>query len=98
MPYQVDLPAVAVPDERTFEDIHDLMTKEGVGALHVTVPGELPRNAMVEVVATGPLARSRRVAAATGEPVETVLGQLFGERWVSGVEVSIRRRGAPSRR
>jgi hypothetical protein len=95
IPYHVDLPGVAVPDERTFEDIHDLMTKEGVGALHVTVPGELPRNAMVEVVATGPLARSRRVAAATGEPVETVLGQLFGERWVSGVEVSIRRRGAP---
>jgi hypothetical protein len=24
-----------------------------------------------------------------------ILGELFGERWVSGVEVSLRRRGAP---
>ena len=93
--YQVSLPAIAVPDERTFEDIHDLMTQEGMGALHVTVPGELPRNAMVEAVATGALARARRVAAADGEDPEVVLGRLFGERWVSGVEVSVRRRGAP---
>lgn len=93
--YQVSLPAVAVPDERTFEDIHELMTEEGMGALHVTVPGELPRLAMVEAVATGPLARAERVAAVDGEDVEIVLGRLFGERWVSGVEVSIRRRGAP---
>lgn len=93
--YQVSLPAVAVPDERTLEDIHELMTQEGMGALHVTVPGELPRLAMVEAVATGPLARAGRVAAADGEDVEVVLGRLFGERWVSGVEVSIRRRGAP---
>jgi hypothetical protein len=95
IPYQVSLPAVAVPDERTFEDIHELMTKEGMGALHVTVPGEIPRNAMVEAVATGPLARARRVASVDGEQVEVTLGRLFGERWVSGVEVSIRRRGAP---
>lgn len=92
--HQVTLPAIAVPDDRTFEDIQELMTEEGMGALHVTVPGELPRRAMVEAVATGPLARARRVAAVDGEEPEAVLGRLFGERWVSGVEVSIRRRGA----
>jgi hypothetical protein len=33
------------------------------------------------------------LAEATGEPSEQVLGRLFGERWVSGVEVSTRRHG-----
>jgi hypothetical protein len=100
-PYEVTLPAIAVPDERTLEDLHELMVEEGVGALHVTVPGELPRRAMVEVVAAGPLARARRLAeharAADGQGPDpaVILGELFGERWVSGVEVSLRRRGAP---
>ncbi len=91
----------------------------------MTVPGEVPRNAMVEVAATGPLARARRLSAylraheppePAAEPVvemptvpgngnggappvdptdpAVLLGALFGERWVSGVEVSVRRRGA----
>ena len=94
-PLQVTFPAVAVPDERTFDDLHELMSADPIGALHVTVPGEPPRNAMVEVLATGPLARARRLAEYCGEPWEVVLGRLFGERWISGVEVSLRRRGAP---
>ena len=79
---------------------------------------------MVEVAATGPLARACRLSAhlrahepAAPAPEAAVdmplvppggtgsappdatdpavlLGSLFGERWVSGVEVSIRRRGA----
>ena len=124
-PYTVRWPAPAVPDERTLADLRELIEAEEVGALHVTVPGEVPRNAMIEVMATGPLARARRLSAHlrdTGEPspaehptVEmppiprgdngaapadpadplVVLGELYGERWVSGVEVSVRRRGAP---
>ncbi|HEV2075201.1 MAG TPA: hypothetical protein VGR10_03095, partial [Thermoleophilaceae bacterium] len=94
VPLRVTLPLVAHPDERTFEDLNVLMREEEVGALHVTVPGEVPRNAMVEVVATGALARARRVAEVNGDPPEVVLGELFGERWISGVEVSLRRRGA----
>lgn len=90
----VELPIVAHVDERTIEDLYELLLQEEVGALHVTVPGEVPRNAMVEVRAAGPLARARRVAARRGEDAEVVLGRLFGERWISGVEVSIRRRGA----
>ncbi|MGI8805329.1 MAG: hypothetical protein ACR2IN_06515, partial [Thermoleophilaceae bacterium] len=123
-PYQVAWPALALADERTLSDLCELIEAEGVGALHVTVPGEVPRNAMVEVAATGPLARARRLSAylRTHEPADpapeqvvdmplvppgdngsasldptdpaVLLGSLFGERWVSGVEVSVRRRGA----
>lgn len=93
-PYRVSLPLLAVPDERTFSDLHGLIGSEGVGALHVTVPGELPRNAMVEVVEAGAAARARRLAALDGVEEAPLLGELFGERWISGVEVSLRRRGA----
>ena len=31
-PFEVAIPAVAVPDERTFEDLHELIAEEGVGA------------------------------------------------------------------
>jgi hypothetical protein len=92
-PFQVVLPAVALPDPRTVADLHSLLVAEGVGALHVTVPGTPPDETMIEALATGSLARARRVAAATGEGVEVALGRLFGERWVSGVEVSVRRHG-----
>jgi hypothetical protein len=92
-PFQVLLPAVALTDPRTIADLHSLLVVEGVGALHVTVPGAPPDETMIEALATGPLARARRVAAATGEDAEAVLGRLFGERWVSGVEVSVRRHG-----
>jgi len=92
-PFQASVPAAALPDERTIADLHRLMIEEEVGALHVTVPGAPPQDVMIEVVASGALARSRRVAAAQGgDPVE-VLGRLFDERWVSGVEVSVRAHG-----
>lgn len=90
---QIALPAIAAPDERTLADLQALIAEERVGALHVTVPGVVPHEAMLEVAATGPLARARRVAAHEGASPDTVLGELFGERWISGVEVSLRRRG-----
>ena len=49
----------------------------------------------MEAVATGPLARARRVAEHEGRPAEAVLAQLFGERRVDGAEVGLHRRGAP---
>lgn len=97
-PFHVSLPAIAVPDERTLADIHELMIQDGLGALHVTIPGERARAGMVEVVASGPLGRARRIADRQGRQLEVVLGELFGERWISGVEVSLRRRGAPEPR
>ena len=97
-PFHVRIPAIAVPDERTLADIHELMIQDGLGSLHVTIPGERARAGMVEVVASGALARARRVAEYQGRPLEVVLGELFGERWISGVEVSLRRRGAPEPR
>ncbi len=92
-PFTAWIPAVTWPDARTMQDLHRLLVSEGVGALHVTVPGAPPAEAMIEAVATGALARARRVAEATGEPAEVALGRLFGERWHSGVEVSARRHG-----
>ena len=92
-PFQVIVPAVALPDERTLADLHRLAIEEGAGALHVTVPGAPPQDTMIEVLATGPWARAQRVATAGGEAPELVIGRLFGERWVSGVEVSVRRHG-----
>ena len=48
---------------------------------------------MIEVVATAAWRRARRLAAETGEDPEALLGRLFGERWLSGVEISTRRHG-----
>lgn len=92
-PFQVTVPATAALDPRTLGDLQALALGEEVGALHVTVPGIAPQDAMIEVVATGAWRRSRRLAEATGEALEAVLGRLFGERWVSGVEVSTRAHG-----
>jgi hypothetical protein len=93
VPFQVTLPPEAALDPRTLADLHELALGEAAGALHVTVPGAAPEDAMIEVVATAAWRRARRVAAATGEEIERVLGTLFGERWVSGVEVSTRKHG-----
>jgi len=116
-PYQVRWPALALADERTLADLCELIAAEGVGALHVTVPGGLDRfvagrprlaqrtwrGARVEVMATGPLNRARRLASrgdrsndsGAADPA-VLLGALFGERWVSGVEVGVHRRGTPA--
>lgn len=92
-PFQVVLPAAALPDPRTVADIHRLLVTEEVGALHVTVPGAPPDEAMITALASAALARSRRVATRSAEQPERALGRLFGERWVSGVEVGVRRHG-----
>ncbi len=91
--FQVTLPPLAALDPRTLGDLHELGVGEEVGALHVTVPGASPQEGMIEAVATAALRRAKRVIGATGEPVDEVIGRLFGERWVSGVEVSTRRHG-----
>ena len=92
-PIQVTVPPLAALDPRTLADLHELIFAEGVGALHVTVPGATPQEAMIEVVATGALRRARRLAATSGEDPDAIVGGLYGERWVSGVEVSTRRHG-----
>ena len=93
VPLQVTLPPVAALDPRTLADLHELALDEAVGALHVTVPGAAPQDAMIEVVATAAWRRAQRLAAATGDEPVQVIARLFGERWVSGVEVSTRRHG-----
>ena len=92
-PFQATVPAVAIVDPRTIADLHELALREDAGALHVTVPGMRPQEAMIEVVATAAWRRASRLAEATGEDRAAILGRLYGERWVSGVEVSTRRHG-----
>jgi hypothetical protein len=92
-PFQVTVPWQAALDPRTLADLHELALGEDAAALHVTVPGEAPQDAMIEVASTAAWRRARRLAAATGEEAEAIIGRLFGERWISGVEVSTRRHG-----
>jgi len=92
-PFQVMVPAQALPDPRTLADLHRLAIGEGAGAMHVTVPGAPPQDVMIEVVASGAWARAGRVARRSGEDGGVVVGRLFGERWVSGVEVNVRAHG-----
>lgn len=92
-PVQIQLPPVAMPDPRTLADLTRLLASEDAGTLHVTVPGAPPDETMIEVLSTPALMRARRLAAARGEGPDDVLAELFGERWVSGVEASVRRHG-----
>jgi hypothetical protein len=92
-PFQMTVPAAALPDPRTLADLHRLAIGEDTGAMHVTVPGAPPQDVMIEVVASGAWARAGRVAQRSGEDVAVVVGRLFGERWVSGVEVNVRAHG-----
>jgi len=92
-PFQATVPPAAALDPRTLADLHELALGEEAGALHVTVPGAAPQNAMIELVATAAWRRAGRLSASHDEPVEVIIGRLFGERWMSGVEVSTRRHG-----
>lgn len=92
-PVQVTMPGVVMPDRRTLGDLCELVINERVGVIRVTVPGVPPAEAMVHAYASGPLARASRVSRSTGEPLDQILIRLFGERWISGVEVSLRPHG-----
>jgi hypothetical protein len=108
-PYQVTMPVTAVPGDETLDAIHARMSEEGLGALHVTLPGwadRLPltrarfaarilRRPTMEVVSTGALARARRVAAHEGDSVDAVLARLFEEQRAHGSELGLRRHGFP---
>lgn len=110
VPYQATVPADALVGDETFDAIHGLMSAEGLGALHLTVParvdglplarsrlaGRLLSRDTVDVVATGPLARARRVAAHEGETEGKVLARLFGVRRMDGRGLGIHRRVASS--
>ena len=92
-PFQVTVPPTATVDPRTLGDLEELALGEDAGALHVTVPGIAPQDAMIEVVTTAAWRRAQRLAAASGEDPGLIIARLAGERWVSGVEVSTRGHG-----
>ena len=88
-PFLVMWPTDAMPGSATFPAILERMTAEPQGALHLTVPGEPPLGATIDVLSTGAAARAGRVASRNGGDVDATLGQLFGERWVSGIDIGI---------
>jgi hypothetical protein len=60
-----------------------------------TPSGRTGGSETVEVVASGALARARRIAGSESGDWRSLLGELFGQRQVAGAEAGIRRRGAP---
>lgn len=95
-PLTLHLPAAATADSRTLGDVRELMLAESLGALYSTVPGQPPAAATVRAHATRALNRARRVAGHGGGDEEQLIGELFRERWVSGVEIGVRDRDDPA--
>jgi hypothetical protein len=107
-PYLATMPLGALPGDETLDAVHEMMSEDAVGVLHVTVPSRaerLPlagaealqrvlRRPTLEIVATGARARAERVSAHSGEPVDAALARLFADRRVSGAAVGLSRRGA----
>lgn len=89
-PVFVVLPPEAVPGEETLAAIFNRLTRAEVGAVHLTVPGCHPRRAMVHAYATGPSRRAARLSLDTGRDWEAMVGDTFGEVWLSGADLDIR--------
>ncbi len=89
--FRVEWPPEALPADDTLAAIIRRMTKEGVGAMHVTVPGGTASSPQVHIWSAGHLARATRVAEHAGEALEPVLAELFGEVWASGYDVGLTR-------
>ena len=65
-PFLVRWPTDAMPGSATFPAILERMTAEPQGALHLTVPGEPPLGATIDVLSTGAAARAGRVTSRNG--------------------------------
>lgn len=95
-PLSLRLPAVAGADPQTLRDVRELMLEGSLGALYATVPGQPAAAATVRAYATRALHRARRLAAEAGGDEEELIGELFRERWVSGIEIGVRDRDNPA--
>lgn len=90
-PFRVTWPPDAIAGPKTLAEALKTLTKERLGALHVTVPGGDAESALAHVRMAPAVERSNRVAATSGEDPEEVLAQLFGERWVPGYDLGVTR-------
>jgi hypothetical protein len=82
-PLRVDVPPGALFHEATMDQIVNRVKASGVGILYVTLPETDVSVAMLSAMSTRAANRARRIAT-TPEEIEPLIGQLFGERWVSG--------------
>jgi GT2 family glycosyltransferase len=88
-PFLVKWSMAAVPGPHTFASISERMMEGARGALHVTVPGHAPTEGTIDVLGTGALSRAGRVASRNGGDTATTMGHLFGEQWISGLDLGI---------
>jgi len=58
----------------------------GTGAIHITLPNRSPRDGMAHLRLTRAVNRARALQA---DDIDAVIGQLFGERWVSGAVAGV---------
>lgn len=92
-PYSVVVPAGAALGRTSIETLMQVSTQRGVGLVRATVPtedapGDEPAPP-VELWATRALHRSRRHADPDG--LAATARRLWGEHWLSGAEIGIRR-------
>lgn len=82
-PVRLSVPPRALLHENTMTEIVDMVRAAGVGILFATLPDTTPGTAVLTAVSTRALNRGRRLADSPKD-VESTIGELFGERWVSG--------------
>jgi hypothetical protein len=93
-------------DTGSIGQLTDELRESGVGAIHITLPKMTSRDGMAELRLTRAVNRARVLQH---DDIDVMIGQLFGERWLSGsasgiwmiedsVEASakIRMRGSPA--
>lgn len=95
-PFFVLLPDAAAPGEDTIGRLVARLSEDALGAIHLTVPGVSPRQAMVHAYATGASRRAARVAAADDGDWQVALGSVFNETWAAGADLGVRTHPAPA--
>jgi glycosyltransferase involved in cell wall biosynthesis len=97
VPFGVELPAGSVVQPDTLGQVlgHLVDPDDPVGVIRITVPGRRPRDVRATAWSTRALARAG-FAGATDHATQLLeAGTLFGERWVSGLDVGLQS-GGPS--
>lgn len=72
----------------TISRLIERMEQEQLGVVHVVVRGVAPDDGMLVMWRTAALHRARR-ASDGSEPLDSIAGRLFGERWMDGGELGV---------
>jgi hypothetical protein len=85
---RIELPSSVVVSIWTLEKIVDLLGDGSIGSLHITHPEQANLSDLIEVSTTRAWARTDRLVGPSVDR-EVVLGDLFGELWISGVSYGL---------